>query len=190
MMSGWEVNGETAVAMKSSAFRGPAHRGIHALPGAAIVRQRARAAWCKKLPKAGPYPSTARRWLAYSENHGTVPFLGRVRQAMDVKLKPFDFAQAAARAGLRTDGLPLTGKPGKVEGGPSFSVAMSEALKSVSAQQTDAARMQREVQLDNPTVGLEETMVAMTRANLGFSAALQVRNRLVQAYSEIMNMQV
>jgi flagellar hook-basal body complex protein FliE len=109
---------------------------------------------------------------------------------MDVKLKPFDFAQAAARAGLRTDGMPLVAKAGKVEGGPSFSVAMSEALKSVSAQQLDAARLQREVQLDNPNVSLEETMVAMTRANLGFSAAVQVRNRLVQAYSEIMNMQV
>jgi flagellar hook-basal body complex protein FliE len=33
-------------------------------------------------------------------------------------------------------------------------------------------------------------MVAMTRANLGFSAAVQVRNRLVQTYTDIMNMQV
>jgi flagellar hook-basal body complex protein FliE len=109
---------------------------------------------------------------------------------MDVKLKPFDFAQAAARAGLRTDGLPLAGAAGKVEGGASFGTAMSEALKSVSQAQTEAARMQREVQLDNPTVSLEETMVAMTKANLGFTATLQVRNRLVQAYSDIMNMQV
>jgi flagellar hook-basal body complex protein FliE len=109
---------------------------------------------------------------------------------MDVKLKPFDFAQAAARAGLRTDGLPLAGAAGKVEGGASFGTAMSEALKAVSQTQTEASRMQREVQLDNPTVSLEETMVAMTKANLGFTATLQVRNRLVQAYSDIMNMQV
>jgi flagellar hook-basal body complex protein FliE len=46
------------------------------------------------------------------------------------------------------------------------------------------------VQMDNPTVGLEETMVAMQKAQLGFQATLQVRNRLVQAYSDIMNMQV
>lgn len=109
---------------------------------------------------------------------------------MNVTLKPFDFAQAAARAGLTTSGLPLTPGAGKVEGGPSFSSAMSEALKSVSQSQMEAGRLQREVQLDNPTVSLEETMVAMTRANLGFSAAVQVRNRLVQAYSDIMNMQV
>ena len=67
---------------------------------------------------------------------------------------------------------------------------MNQALKSVSAQQTEAQRLQREVQLDNPTVSLEQTMVAMQKAQLGFQATLQVRNRLVQAYSDIMNMQV
>jgi flagellar hook-basal body complex protein FliE len=39
-------------------------------------------------------------------------------------------------------------------------------------------------------VSLEETMVAMQKAQIGFQATLQVRNKLVQAYSEIMNMQV
>jgi len=108
---------------------------------------------------------------------------------MDVKLKPFDFAQVVARAGLRTDGLPLRA-PAKAEGGDSFGAAMSQALKSVSQTQMEATRLQREVQLDNPTVSLEETMVAMQKAQIGFQATLQVRNRLVQAYSDIMNMQV
>jgi flagellar hook-basal body complex protein FliE len=108
---------------------------------------------------------------------------------MDLKLKPFDFAQAAARAGLGVNGLPLA-KPGPAVGGASFGDAMSQAMKSVSADQQQAQRMQRELQLDNPTVSLEETMVAMQKAQIGFQATLQVRNRLVSAYSEIMNMQV
>ncbi|MEJ6007232.1 flagellar hook-basal body complex protein FliE [Paucibacter sp. AS339] len=107
---------------------------------------------------------------------------------MDLKLKPFDFAQAAARAGLAVNGQPLA-KTREV-GGASFGDAMAQAMKSVSASQTEASRLQREVQLDNPTVSLEETMVAMQKAQLGFQATLQVRNRLVSAYSEIMNMQV
>jgi flagellar hook-basal body complex protein FliE len=107
---------------------------------------------------------------------------------MDLKLKPFDFAQAAARAGLATNGQPLV-KP-KAVGGASFGDAMAQAMKGVSAQQNEAARLQREVQLDNPNVSLEETMVAMQKAQIGFQATLQVRNRLVSAYSEIMNMQV
>ena len=106
-----------------------------------------------------------------------------------VRLKPFDFAQAAARAGLRTDGLPLERGPSSA-GGSNFATAIDQALLAVSRSQTEATRMQREVQLDNPTVSLEETMVAMQRAQIGFQAALQVRNRLVQAYTEVMNMQV
>ena len=47
-----------------------------------------------------------------------------------------------------------------------------------------------EVQMDNPAVSLEQTMVAMQKAQIGFQATLQVRNRLVSAYSDIMNMQV
>ena len=50
--------------------------------------------------------------------------------------------------------------------------------------------MQRQVQMGNPTVSLEETMVAMQKAQIGFQAALQVRSRLVQAYSDMMNLQV
>jgi flagellar hook-basal body complex protein FliE len=112
---------------------------------------------------------------------------------MDMKLRPFDFAQAAARAGLAVNGTPLSAKPGTSTGattGASFGDAMTQALKNVSAQQNEATRLQREVQLDNPTVSLEETMVSMQKAQIGFQATLQVRNRLVSAYSEIMNMQI
>jgi flagellar hook-basal body complex protein FliE len=107
---------------------------------------------------------------------------------MQVQLRPFDFAQAAARAGLAVNGQPLA--PPKATSGASFGDAMTQALKGVSAQQSEAGRLQREVQLDNPTVSLEETMVSMQKAQIGFQATLQVRNRLVSAYSEIMNMQI
>ena len=72
----------------------------------------------------------------------------------------------------------------------SFSGALSNALKSVSASQNDSSRLQQEVQMDNPKVSLEETMVSIQKAQIGFQAALHVRNRMVQAYTDIMNMQV
>jgi flagellar hook-basal body complex protein FliE len=114
--------------------------------------------------------------------------------AMDsVRLKPFDFAQAVARAGLATNGQPLAGTrraaaPEAPEA--SFASAMTQALKSVSAQQLEATRLQRELQLDNPAVSLEQTMVAMQKSQIGFQAALTVRNQFVKAYTDIMNMQV
>jgi len=102
-----------------------------------------------------------------------------------VQLKPFDFASAVARAGLSQ---PSGGT--RPAGGANFTDAMKQALQSVSQQQLQAQHLQRELQLNNPTVSLEETMVAMQKSQLGFQAALQVRNRLVSAYSDIMNMQV
>ena len=108
---------------------------------------------------------------------------------MNVILKPFDFAQAVARAGLRPDGMPIKGSSQAVAAG-GFQQAMTQALRGVSNTQNQASQMQRDVQMDNPTVSLEETMVAMQKAQIGFQATLQVRNRLVQAYSEIMSMQV
>ncbi len=114
------------------------------------------------------------------------------KTAMDLKLKPFDFDQAVARAGLRRDGTPLLklGAEAPAVQAPSFANAMTQALTQVSAQQMDAQRLQREVALDNPTVSLEQTMMAMQKAQIGFQATLAVRNRLVQAYTDIMNMTV
>ncbi|HWH82025.1 MAG TPA: flagellar hook-basal body complex protein FliE [Burkholderiaceae bacterium] len=107
---------------------------------------------------------------------------------MNVTLKPFDFAQAVARAGLAQNGQPLA-KSGAVPGA-GFQQALAQALGAVSQSQDAAASMQREVQLDNPSVSIEQTMVAMQKAQIGFQATLQVRNKLVQAYSDIMQMQV
>jgi len=120
---------------------------------------------------------------------------------MDVRLKPFDFAAAVARAGLRTDGTPIAGGTsplGSTAGtsgtGPAgkagFGSALSDALKGVSDMQDQATYMQNELQMDNPTVSLEQTMVTMQKAQIGFQAAISVRNRLVQSYTDIMNMQV
>ncbi|KGM41569.1 flagellar hook-basal body protein [Aquabacterium sp. NJ1] len=116
---------------------------------------------------------------------------------MDLKLKPFDFAQAAARAGMadvarRVEAKTRAEATGQASGidKPSFQTSFSSALNAISQSQATAATMQREVQFDNPTVSLEETMVAMQKAQLGFQSAVQVRNKLVQAYTDIMNMQV
>ena len=117
---------------------------------------------------------------------------------MELKLKPFNFDQAVARAGLGRDGMPLSraaqvagpSAPGAVVATAGFQNAMAQALTAVSSQQMQAEHLQRELSLDNPTVSLEKTMMAMQKAQIGFQATLQVRNRMVQAYSDIMNMNV
>ncbi|GGH57175.1 flagellar hook-basal body complex protein FliE [Comamonas phosphati] len=88
-----------------------------------------------------------------------------------------------------SQGIGAAGNTSSVAAG-GFSQALQGALKSVSAAQDHSSALQREVQLDNPAVSLEETMVALQKAQIGFQATLHVRNRLVQAYTDVMNMQV
>ncbi|CAM4367241.1 flagellar hook-basal body complex protein FliE [Comamonas aquatilis] len=87
-----------------------------------------------------------------------------------------------------TKGLATTGSPAVAAGG--FSQALQGALKEVSSAQNHSGQLQREVQLENPAVSLEQTMLAMQKSQIGFQATLHVRNRLVQAYTDVMNMQV
>ncbi len=106
---------------------------------------------------------------------------------MDLKLNPVSMPTTIRPgAGVRPGGA--TGL--QEAGGGGFSGALKSALNSVSAAQNDSTRLQQEVQMENPKVSLEETMVAIQKAQIGFQATLHVRNRMVQAYTDIMNMQV
>jgi flagellar hook-basal body complex protein FliE len=103
---------------------------------------------------------------------------------------------------LRINSMPsqaLTGvgqtalkRPGATTGadGSNFADSFKTTLKSVSAAQTEASNLQTQVQLGNPAVSLEQTMLAMQKSQIGFQATLHVRNRMVQAYTDIMNMSV
>ena len=74
--------------------------------------------------------------------------------------------------------------------GASFADALGEALKTVSQAQQASSELQRRFQAGVEGVSLEETMIAMQKAQIGFQAALAVRNRLVSAYTDVMNMSV
>lgn len=92
-------------------------------------------------------------------------------------------------------GASLRASPGQAvrPGAPAsagFSSALSDALQSVSQNQNQAGELQRKFQAGAESVSLEETMIAMQKAQIGFQAALAVRNKMVSAYTDIMNMSV
>ena len=90
-------------------------------------------------------------------------------------------------SGVASAVRPAAGAP---TGGTSFTKALDAALKSVSKMQEDASAQQVKYAGGSDSVSLEDTMVSMQKAQVGFQAALTVRNRLVSAYTDIMNMQV
>ncbi|MDR1063067.1 MAG: flagellar hook-basal body complex protein FliE [Azoarcus sp.] len=75
-------------------------------------------------------------------------------------------------------------------GGVSFADALNNALKDVSAAQQEARTMAQDFSGGDPNVNLQDVMLNLQKANLSFQQMVQVRNRLVSAYQDIMNMSV
>jgi flagellar hook-basal body complex protein FliE len=71
-----------------------------------------------------------------------------------------------------------------------FSDALKSSLEQVSSSQVKADEMGKAFAMGDDKVSLSDTMIAMQKASIGFQATVQVRNKLVSAYHEIMNMQV
>lgn len=83
------------------------------------------------------------------------------------------------------------GAVGKSPGtAPDFASALKASIESVDASQKASTELAQRFQLGDSTVSLEETMVAIAKANLSFQQMVQVRNKVIAAYNDIMNMPV
>ncbi|SMG01504.1 flagellar hook-basal body complex protein FliE [Burkholderia singularis] len=77
-----------------------------------------------------------------------------------------------------------------VAGAGSFASAMKASLDKISGDQTRALGEAQAFELGARNVSLNDVMVDMQKANIGFQFGLQVRNKLVSAYNEVMQMSV
>lgn len=93
---------------------------------------------------------------------------------------------AAAAAGLREPGQGQVEQAGKVD----FSTVLKSTLDGVARVQAKSEEMQNAFVLGDDRVSLSDTMIEMQKASINFQATVQVRNKFVQAYNDIMNMQV
>ena len=71
-----------------------------------------------------------------------------------------------------------------------FSTVMKNSLQQVSEAQMEAKDMATAFESGDTSVELPEVMVALQKASISFQAITQVRNKLLNAYQEVMNMQV
>ncbi|MCC6535447.1 MAG: flagellar hook-basal body complex protein FliE [Burkholderiales bacterium] len=73
---------------------------------------------------------------------------------------------------------------------PEFAAALKASLDRVNATQTQADTLAKAFEVGSPGVQLHDVMISLSKANVSFQQMVQVRNRLVSAYHDIMNMQV
>jgi len=77
-----------------------------------------------------------------------------------------------------------------VEGTPDFGSLLKKSIDGVASAQNSASALADKFERGDPGTDIGSVMVALQRADLSFRAVTEVRNKLVDAYKDIMNMQV
>lgn len=73
---------------------------------------------------------------------------------------------------------------------PKFGQMFQNAINSVNETQKAASAMASAYEMGDPSVSLSQVMVASQKSSVSFQAMTQVRNKLVEAYQDIMNMPI
>jgi flagellar hook-basal body complex protein FliE len=71
-----------------------------------------------------------------------------------------------------------------------FAAVLKASIEQVNGSQQQVTQLARDFELGTTNASLPEVMISMQKANISFQQLVQVRNKLVSAYHDIMNMQV
>ena len=75
-------------------------------------------------------------------------------------------------------------------GGQKFADMMQNAIDQVNQSQMKSAELGKALEMGDPNVDLAEVMIAMQKSRVSFQALTEVRNKLLTAYQDVMNMPV
>ena len=87
-------------------------------------------------------------------------------------------------------GNKISVEPGANVSDPDFAQLFKDSINKVNETQKSAAGLATAFEYGDPSVNLSEVMVAIQKANVSFQAITQIRNNLLSAYKDVMNMPV
>jgi flagellar hook-basal body complex protein FliE len=93
-------------------------------------------------------------------------------------------------AGLTNEAAAASGTGAAAATGNSFATLMRSGLEQVNQTELRANDLADKFERGVPGVDLPTVMLEANKANLSFRAVTEVRNRLISAYTDIMNMQM
>ena len=93
---------------------------------------------------------------------------------------------------LRAASAVAQGKPASAAeaGSADFRLALKSAIEQVNSAQQQAQQMAEGFAAGDENVNLQDVMINLQKASLSFQQMVQVRNKLVTAYQDVMNMPV
>ncbi|ELE1961027.1 flagellar hook-basal body complex protein FliE [Vibrio vulnificus] len=71
-----------------------------------------------------------------------------------------------------------------------FSTLLNQAINNVNSLQKSSSDLQTRFDRGDADVSLSDVMIARNKSSVAFEATVQVRNKLVEAYKDLMNMPV
>ncbi|MBA3904049.1 MAG: flagellar hook-basal body complex protein FliE [Rhodocyclaceae bacterium] len=87
-------------------------------------------------------------------------------------------------------GKALQPKQAQEAGGADFGQILKGTLDQVNQAQLQAQQLAQDFSAGNGSASLQDVMMSLQKANISFQQMVQVRNKLVSAYQDMMNMQV
>jgi flagellar hook-basal body complex protein FliE len=78
-------------------------------------------------------------------------------------------------------------KPAAADGA-SFQQLLSDSIGKVNALQEQAGTLKTGFEQGREDIDLAQVMIASQKASLSFNAMVEVRNKLIDAYKDVMNM--
>lgn len=110
--------------------------------------------------------------------HQLLDSMQSIRNKMPVFQNQFDVVKGVGE--LKSAQTPAT----------SFSSYLTDALSGVNEQQQTSSAMAAAFERGDPGVDITQVMISMEKASISFQALTQVRNKMVDAYKDIMNMPI
>lgn len=101
--------------------------------------------------------------------------------------------QAFGATGAVRDGQCIASVPGlgaEAPGRLNFGDLLGQALNKVNSVQQASSNLSQAYLKGEPGVDITQVMIASQKSSLTFQAATQVRNKLVEAYKDVMNMPI
>jgi flagellar hook-basal body complex protein FliE len=98
--------------------------------------------------------------------------------------------KAAQVQATQTQVNPVSAQQPNQAGRVDFTNVMKNAVDKVNETQQAAGKITTAFEMGDPNVSLADVMIARQKSSIAFEATVQVRNRLIKAYEEVMKMTI
>lgn len=121
---------------------------------------------------------------------GARPDISQLLGEMRAMRERAGFQTASVSDDISPTSLSKTKALDATSGVPSFGHLLNNAINQVNEVQKESGKLATAFQQGDPDATLTEVVIASEKASIAFEAMTEVRNRLVNAYEDIMNMPI